>query len=218
MIGSNTAAVYDIARDPLCDFTSKRGFLVALSYMLSLQIGGLIMAGPPCSLFVFLSSSVHKRSTCCPEGDTSNASVRMANLIVRNLAVLLRLATSRGVHWVVEQPGSSKLWGLQTMKTLFAQCEPCRVFTYMGCFGHSLNMLKPTVLWGTVPTLHMLARTRKQCPMEESSGRAGKKIFYFIGSDGRVTGGPDLHESAAYPALFAKAVFEAWGAATASAN
>ena len=46
--------------------------------------GALIVLGPPCSLFVWMSSSVHCRSELRPMGDESRFVVRMANAISRN--------------------------------------------------------------------------------------------------------------------------------------
>ena len=47
--------------------------------------GGLILAGPPCSYFVFMSSSIHQRATLGPRGNELHQGVRLANLITENL-------------------------------------------------------------------------------------------------------------------------------------
>ena len=65
------------------------------------------MAGPPCSLFVFLSSSVHRRGVGHELGDTSRVQVRLANLVVENTIVLLEAVSPRGVWFVLEQPAGS---------------------------------------------------------------------------------------------------------------
>ena len=92
----HAARAFDMATDPACDITREAGFRLALSLVSSLQKGGLLVAGPPCSLWVYMSSSVHRRSKHAPEGDVANAKVRLANLVVRNVTVLLRLCTQRG--------------------------------------------------------------------------------------------------------------------------
>lgn len=48
----------------------------------------LLAAGPPCSLFIFLCSSVHCRNRLGfgPRGDESNKKVQLANVISENLA------------------------------------------------------------------------------------------------------------------------------------
>ena len=204
---------YDIVIDPSCDFTSKKGFLNAVLLVLRLESGGLIMAGPPCSLWIFLSSSVHRRSDDCPEGDTSNRKVRMSNLIVRNLAVLLAIADSRGVFWIIEQPHSSSMWKYPPLKQYLDKCNAQRCFTCMGCFGHDL--LKPTVLWGTLPSLEKLSRKKRQCLSSSSSEvvRSRASRYYHRSDSGGVRGNPALHDSASYSAAFGQAVLFAWGLA-----
>ena len=44
------------------DSTCATGFYELLRAGLSLKPSGLVMGGPPCSMFIFLSSSVHKRT------------------------------------------------------------------------------------------------------------------------------------------------------------
>ena len=58
---------------------------------------GFLMCGPPCSLFIFLSSSVHKRSKSQPWGNPEKGSVRRANVIMINLAIILTIAHERFV-------------------------------------------------------------------------------------------------------------------------
>ena len=53
------------------DVTAEAGFFVLLDLALRLVTRGLIVAGPPCSLFVSLSSSVHRRGVGHELGDTS---------------------------------------------------------------------------------------------------------------------------------------------------
>lgn len=49
----------------------------------------LVVLGPPCSLFIWLSSSVHRRSLYRPDGDTSRLAVRLSNAISRNTVASL---------------------------------------------------------------------------------------------------------------------------------
>ena len=51
--------------------------------------GALIVAGPPCSLHVAASQSVHKRSESRPMGDESFLSVRCSNRIWLNFVARL---------------------------------------------------------------------------------------------------------------------------------
>ena len=50
---------------------------------------GMVVAGPPCSLWVWISSGTHKRTHHRLHGDIELLSVRMSNAIVRNFVALL---------------------------------------------------------------------------------------------------------------------------------
>ena len=75
---------YDARRDPSASILCRDGFYKLLALILMINVGGLIMAGPPCSLFIYLSSSYHRRSKLSIFGDTTKAAVHAANLIVSN--------------------------------------------------------------------------------------------------------------------------------------
>ena len=60
-------------------------------------LGGWATCGPPCGLFVFISSAFHKRSCFLPYGAQALRKIRAANQIIVNLVVLLAVAHSRAV-------------------------------------------------------------------------------------------------------------------------
>jgi len=60
-------------------------------------MGGWLMCGSPCGLFVFISSAFHRRSAFMPYGDQFKAKIRAANQLVINLIILLAVAHSRSV-------------------------------------------------------------------------------------------------------------------------
>ncbi len=163
-----------------------------------------------------MSSSVHQRSVESPEGDTANAKVRMSNLLVDNLVVLLRWAHCRGVHWLIEQPATSRMWSFPPMAALLRDTGARRVHTYMGCFGH--RQPKPTVLWGTLPALDLLARSRSAVPEELRGQEDPRVVGYKKDSSGRVSGNKFLHESAAYTEGFGRAILNTWARASGSAG
>ena len=68
------------------DFSTKTGFETALFKSLRLLERGLVMCQPPCSLFIFFSSSQHQRSTWGPRGATWDDKVFLANLLAVNMA------------------------------------------------------------------------------------------------------------------------------------
>eukprot|EP00973_Karenia_brevis_P096390 12431535-Karenia_brevis.AAC.1 len=145
---------FDIVHNPKHDMTTKEGFFLALDNALELEAGGMHAGGPPCSLFIFLSSSIHKRTKIHPEGDTSVACVRKANVIAENYTVLLVITTTRGVKHLLEQPGSSRFFDLKYVNALLTKIPKTakwtRMWTWMRCFGHRLP--KPSVLWSDMDT------------------------------------------------------------------
>ena len=94
------------------DVTAEAGFLALLDLAMRLVPGGIIVGGPPCSLFIFLSSSFHRRGPGHEQGDTRKLPVRLANAIVDNTMVLLEVAHLRSVWFVLEQPATSWMFKL----------------------------------------------------------------------------------------------------------
>ena len=78
----------------------KREFLRAPSASGSEVQWGMLLCGPPCGLFVFLSSSYHRRSSLFPYGDQSNKKIRAANQLVINFLIILSVAESRQLFWM----------------------------------------------------------------------------------------------------------------------
>ena len=188
------------------DITSRVGFFWLLAASLRLQAGALVVAGPPCSLFIFLSSSVHRRRKGREEGDTSNPGVRLANLIVDNMMVFLGIMHERGVYFVLEQPSSSWMFKLPGVLHSMAQIgneNIHRVSTWMAAFGH--EMPKCTHLVGTLPTLYRMRRIH-------SPGRKQRKADKNLWEQTEfgVWGGRDLPGSAAYTPEFCQCLFVAW--------
>ena len=93
-----------------------------------------MVAGPPCCLWTFVSSSYHKRKRGMESGDESKIRVQMASLVVRNLAVLLMLAFERGVFWLIEQPSSAQMWNYAPILHCVVRCKAVRVHTWLGSF------------------------------------------------------------------------------------
>lgn len=137
---------FDIERGIVQDMSQEFGFQLALWQILCIVFGGLLVLGPPCSLFVFLSSGTHRRNIDAPLGDTDLWVVRKANCIANNVAVLVDIALQRGVEVLVEQPSSTCMYRLPLWEALFIKYDNKnkmhRVLSWMGAFGH--NMRKPS--------------------------------------------------------------------------
>lgn len=79
------AITYDIrAEGPEEDIASRIGFFNLLLKGLRLAAKGLLFLGPPCSMFIFLSSSQHQRSTYGPMGNPLDESTQLSNIITWN--------------------------------------------------------------------------------------------------------------------------------------
>ena len=194
---------------------------------------GSSWAPPPCSLFIFLSSSFHRRGPGHEQGDTSKLPVRLANVIVDNTMVLLEVAHLRSVWFVLEQPATSWMFKLPCVRETFARlkgrqpgggrpvvcqargCQPGggpsgvgspavhRICTWMGAFGHELPTCSHLV--GTLPTLPTMKRARPS-HLRGCAARPGMWRRTCTG----VQGGRDLPGSAEYTRVFFLALYSAW--------
>ena len=97
-IDSKTCMSMDIRLHESHDVTTKRGVTFMLTMLMCLLPGALVTLAPPCSLFIWLSCSVHLRYLMGPYGNTGNRKVRLANLIVRNTAARLNFFDLFGVY------------------------------------------------------------------------------------------------------------------------
>lgn len=95
----------------------------------------------------FRSRGSTLRSKTRPEGDTTYPSVKMGNLQAARCAILILLAASKGVMWIMEQPRGSLLELHPMMQ---------RVFRMLTVYRKSLNMMeyggltkKPTWLYSS---------------------------------------------------------------------
>ena len=91
------------------DLGSIPGFLLAIQKVLRVRRGGLLWLGVPCSSFCWMAKSRHQRSIDCPLGRQDSESVRLGNLLCCRAVLLLLIAASRGVYWLLEQPALSAL-------------------------------------------------------------------------------------------------------------
>lgn len=195
------------------DVTSRAGFFETLELALSVVEYGFAMAGPPCSMFVFLSSGVHKRTAAQPSGDQSHKKVRLANLVASNALSIMKIMAARRVFVMIEQPLNSLMYHYEPFATWVAG-NPSLFFvvTYMQAFGH--DMVKPTKLLTNMKSARLLTRQRPARRLEASSscesgdGQPGRKYLRMCPSG--PSGDRDLQSSASYTQDFAQAVFFAW--------
>lgn len=215
------ARAFDVKLDPAnMDLLTKTGFLTLLLFGLSLVEFGIIVAGLPCQWFIWLSSSVHKRSKKMPLGRLSHPKVRLANRIVDSFVVFIELLAKYRSFWVLcEQPKSSKMFALPSMLRMDGVRGMFHVATALGMFQHDL--VKPTTLFTDLPGANSLARKVTKAQRQKIVQRLAKRNqkrknpreYYSISTVcGKkcVSGSKDLAKSAAYPAAFSKAVLAVW--------
>ena len=158
------------------DMVSREGFFKALDIVLSMEEGGLILLGPPCSLWVFFSSPFHKRTALNADGDLSKPAVRSANTLVRNVCLLLCIGHWRSLYFILEQPSSSRMHNFRWISWLCQALSLRRVFTWMRCFGHEIP--KPTYLLSNLTSAARLRRVWSQ--QREMNRKAGRNHILLI--------------------------------------
>ena len=229
----HTVEAFEIKTNPNHNILTKAGFKILLRMALTLCRRGAAMFGPPCSLFVYLSTDVHKRSADAAQGDTNNAKVVFSNIVAMSALVIMIILSCRSVFVTVEQPSSSKLWDLWCWKKFEVHFKLARVFTHMKCFGHA--MPKPTVLKSSLSAIGSMRRVYSQVrehafakhgpivwteawsgkgmpkPLQARSAGGDEADFYHVSKNGKwVVGGKDLASSAADTVQFALGIVDSW--------
>lgn len=198
----------DIRNGPHNDLTTEGGFHMAVSLVMRLKPGGLLVEAPDCSSWTFPASSTHQRTKNNIEGNTNNAWVCAGTLMARIAGFLMCLCTVRGVECLLENPSGSQI---------FAFLKPCMdlipslvtVFTDRCAFVdpalrttenyYKHFKLKCTGRW--------ITEAVRKCTCPEGS----HSPLMDIGDQGQKNGRPqDLRTSGSYPAAMGAAIVEAW--------
>jgi len=195
---------YDIQLNSAAnDIISNAGFLVAIRMVL--EATQLVWLGVPCSSWVFMSSGSTKRKPQTPTGDETLPSVVAANCIAVRSALLVLLATVMGLHFIIEQPGSSQLINLDVFQNIFRNLGLKVWFQKfpMGCWGHWC--IKPTWLLGS-PQWITIFRAKMTKQIRQLLKKKAEKYQLFKVSfkkgQRKVTGGRDMKRSGVYPREF----------------
>ena len=115
----DAAERFDVKMGDGYNFLQKDGFYKALGFVIRLATFGIIVAGPPCSYFVYMSAGFHRRTKSCPQANMQESSIVLSNLLVVNVTVLLIVAAMRSCFWLVEQPASSQMWRVWRLADFF---------------------------------------------------------------------------------------------------
>jgi hypothetical protein len=198
------AVPFELLDDPaVYDFMSDKGFLLAITFVLSLKHGGFLLGAPVCSTWVWMSRFSTGRSEASPMAWESKCSaVWGANQMVSRFVLLLRLAEALGALWVFEQPVNSLMQRHDRFQELFSALNVRRTSWYLGDFGAQSK--KPTWLYSN-KSLAPLAAWRSGEPRTNS----WRQLVATSTVNGKraVTGLKcELKESQAYPHEFGVAM------------
>ncbi len=199
----------------LDDVLTPHGFVSLACHVARLRPGGLFWAAPPCSSWIFLSSSSTGRHLDV-EGDPNNPGVVAQNALVQRLLILCAFARSRGVAFIWEQPGSSCMFAYPDVVDFQEACPDVRmVKTMMG--AHGLLTMKDAILWGTPSYLGSLRVRMKRMDKVYLRLRPDKTVTTrrWVTEAGEVKcqGAPGLKGTQAYTLGFGAAhalAFQAW--------
>ena len=194
------------------DITTHLGFLVLLGLGLSLLPGALLALSPPCSLYIFLSSSVHGRSKLLPYGNVSNWKVQLSNRIVLSLVIFLTLLKEfRLFSAVLEQPKGSMMFYYPELLAFARRFHWRQILTYMGLFGHPLE--KGSWIWSDLPGIHSIARKmdkKMRAKLRAKRARLNKTYYVVDKEKKTVQGTKELQSTAKWTFKFCSALFDLW--------
>ena len=158
------------------------------------------MACPPVQLVGFLSHHNHQRKEANQwTGKVEDPKVQRANHIAAATSAVVRLAMSRLVQVVIEQPADSCIFNFPEMAKA-ARALPFRgIRTYLRGFDSAFPRPKPLQLWGSC---HWLKHLRRNKPFDNKVAEGAYQVL----ADGHVKGGSGLAETAIYPRAFGEAV------------
>lgn len=227
MLHGLTAAAVDCDYGDHMDINSDIGLALLIILALRVVVGGLIFMGPQCSSWIWMCRSISKRSASDTTGDTSRQFVVDGNRLNSRCGLVCAIAHMMGVHWVIEQPGSSLFFESPPMAATIQHCAAQSVKFPMGDYGHGSR--KPTILVGTVAWLPQFAQkpkakqkaTTKPKQMDKPKAKKNDKpkatpkakstlvTRWHQGGTTKVRGNSNLKESQVYPVQFALAVVRA---------
>ena len=209
------AAAVDIQTDMAFDMTSRIGFFMTLALIMSLSPAGVAILAPPCSLFVWLSSSLHRRCLSAPLGDLNQFLVRLANVLSANTSMIVKaqLKFRYDTFTIVEQPKNSWMFKCPVWQSLQTGFLLKTTLTYQGLFGCFIE--KGTHLLHNLPDDRLVARKMTKSARSKFNARL-KKIkalpVYYRKKNGKVSGTKALAGTSVYPKRFAKALYNQWQA------
>ena len=193
----------DREHGPEQDIGNVVGLKFLVRSIMRLKAGGLLWLAPPCKNWIFLSSSRRKRKYSNGFlGEKQDGPIREANSLLYILAGCIRLAVSRGAHFILEQPIDSLMTKTACMGKAIRMTRARTIVTYLAAFCDSFPCPKGLHLCGTPQSLKALSRNSPSMVSAPSNEVYTKDVF-----SGAVTGGPELEKTQVYPIEFGEAAF-----------
>lgn len=148
---------FDMRFTPAHNFMKPVGFVALVATVMAMHKGAVLWLGTPCSTWVWMSRHSTGRGETIL-GNCTSAYIRAQNALIGRVCYILVLAMKRGVYWIIEQPQSSIMWKHPMMARVLQRFEALITTVTADMGAWSLETLKPSVLKGTAPYLHQLAR------------------------------------------------------------
>ncbi|CAE7616202.1 unnamed protein product [Symbiodinium sp. CCMP2456] len=181
----------DSDKSNFMDLTTPSGFLLACFYILRCVPGDAIcLFAIKCSSFSSMNVGTSKRSACNSVGWDHVPTVRLGNQLLERSILLLYLATSLGLTWMVEQPRGSVLDMYPTWRHMLMQLyrvagtrAASRVCWWMSHYGSPTP--KRHYMWSNSASVGEIDKGKLQMVTRGSKAPGPKSARYYRNKSGK---------------------------------
>ena len=201
------AAGFDILYDKKYgDFMGPLGYALSVLLASTLKPGGICVAAPVCSSWVWISRGTTGRTFKLPLGDTTCEFVRAGNSMVSRLVLIMYILMAKGIFFVIEQPRGSLMERHPRFKRMMSTYGIHRVYISMGDYGASSQ--KPTWLYSA----HECIENIKMFTLPGARRRKRRLATEYIDKRGemKIMGNARVKRSQAYTTAFAAALVKVY--------
>jgi hypothetical protein len=172
----HVAQTFDILHSPSENVFTRQGYFIGLGLCCSLEVFGLGLFGPQCSLWLtYMSQPIHRRRAFGVHGNFLEDQLTfLANVMNENTATYLVILYCRHVAFALEQPGSTYYMKYDSTKYIIDMLGLDEYHTWMKCFSHW--MPKPSRLIGTMMGLAGIVRVYSKKRAEKMRRKIKKKL------------------------------------------
>ena len=207
-----TFKTFEIHDCPYQDFLSPAGFLGVFGQIAKCYVGGLLHWATVCSSWVYLNLGTSHRVCYNPLG-TNAGSVRDGNIMVSRMCFLILFSVVRKVHWLLEQPLSSKMQEHPKMRLLQRLRDETvldghEAHGWMGAYGARTPKASK---WEGSPA--WVSKLGNSLTKSQLACLGDDQVVVRDATKGSVTGGKHLKETQAYPHGYGQVVANLFGIA-----